>query len=97
MQVGNWFDDVADNDDSEEIEGYYSIEDSLNDLTSNEECLKIMKGWLMQQGNLSMVSTLEAIRDMMGTSSFHDLQVYLDTVTTLSWAQVNRLLNKIKK
>jgi len=51
----------------------------------------------MQQGNLSMVSTLEAIRDMMGTSSFHDLQVYLDTVTTLSCAQVNRLLNKIKK
>jgi len=54
MQVGNWFDDIADNDDSEEIEiieGYYSIKDSLNDLMVNEECLKIMKGWLMQQGN----------------------------------------------
>ena len=100
MQVGNWFDDIADNDESEEIEvidGYYSIKDTLDDLMVNEECLKIMKGWLMQQGNLSMVSTLEAIRDMMGTSSFYDLQVYLDTVTTLSWAQVNRLLNKIKK
>ena len=92
MQVGNWFDDIADNDESEEIEvidGYYSIKDSLDDLMANEECLKIMKGWLMQQGNLSMVSTLEAIRDMMGTSTFYDLQVYLDTVTTLSWAQVS--------
>ncbi len=45
----------------------------------------------------SRSSLLEAIRDMMGTNTFHDLKVYLDTVTLLSWAQVNRLLNKIKK
>jgi len=100
MQVGNWFDDIADTGESEEIEiieGYYSIEDTFIDLMKNEECIKIMKGWLMQQGCLSMVSTLEATRDMMGTQSFHGLSVFMDPVPLKNWAQANRLLNKIKK
>lgn len=100
MQVGNWFDDIADTEESEEIEiieGYYSIEDTFIDLMKNEECVKIMKGWLMQQGALSMVSTLEATRDMMGTMSFHGLSAFMDTLPLYKWAQANRLLNKIKK
>ena len=100
MQVGNWFDDIADTGESEEIEiieGYYSIEDTFIDLMSNEECIKIMKGWLMQQGALSMVSTLEATRDMMGTMSFHGLSAFMDPLPQCKWAQANRLLNKIKK
>ena len=100
MAVGNWFDDIKDDDDSDVIdqpEGFFSIEDSLNDLLANPECLKIMKGWLVQQGSLSMASTLEAIRDMMGTYTFHSMSMYLDTVTQKGWAQVNRMLNKVKK
>jgi len=100
MAVGNWFDDIKDDDDSDVIdqpEGFFSIEDSLNELMANPECLKIMKGWLVQQGSLSMASTLEAIRDMMGTYTFHSMSMYLDTVTQKGWAQVNRMLNKVKK
>ena len=100
MQIGNWFDDIADTGESDEIEiieGYYSIEDTFIDLMSNEECIKIMKGWLMQQGCLSMVSTLEATRDMMGSMSFRGLSAFMDTLPQRNWAQVNRLLNKIKK
>ena len=100
MQVGNWFDDIADTGDGEEIDiidGYYSIEDTFIDLMKNEECVKIMKGWLMQQGALSMVSTLEATRDMMGTMSFHGLSAFMDPLPISKWAQANRMLNKIKK
>ena len=100
MQVGNWFDDIADTGESDEIEiidGYYSIQDTFIDLMSNEECIKIMKGWLMQQGCLSMVSTLEATRDMMGTMSFRGLSAFMDPLPEYKWAQANRLLNKIKK
>ena len=51
----------------------------------------------MQQGALSMDSTLEATRDMMGTMSFHGLSAFMDKLPQRNWAQVNRLLNKIKK
>ncbi|MDY2594835.1 MAG: hypothetical protein SOW34_08060 [Oliverpabstia sp.] len=49
MQIGNWFDDIADDSDSEEIDiidGYYSVKDPVGILFANEECLKIAKGWL---------------------------------------------------
>ena len=100
MAVGNWFDDIKDDDDSDAIdqpEGFFSVEDSLNDLMANPECHRIMKGWLVQQGSLSMASTLEAMRDMMGTYTFHSMSMYLDTVPQKGWAQVNRMLNKVKK
>ena len=100
MAVGNWFDDIKDDDDSEEIEqpdGFYSIEDSLEVLMANSECHKIMRGWLIQQGSLSMASALESMRDMMGTNTFHSLSMYLDTATQKDWAQANRMLNKIPK
>ena len=70
---------------------------AIIDLMKNDECIQIMKGWLMQQGALSMVSTLEATRDMMGTHSFHGLSMFMDVVPLRNWAQVNRMLNKIKK
>ncbi len=100
MQVGNWFDDIKDDDDSDVIDvipGFYSIEDTLAVLMENPECQKIMKGWLVQQGSLSFASSLESMRDMMGTSTFHSLAMYLDNITMKGWAQVNRMLNKIQK
>jgi len=100
MQVGNWFDDIADNDDSEEIEvieGTYSIYDTIHDLLLNEECVKILKGWMVQQGCLSMVSSLEGLNDMMGNDTFYSLNVYMDNISMRGWAQVNRMLNKVQK
>jgi len=100
MQVGNWFDDIADNDDSEEIEvieGTYSIYDTIHDLLLNEECVKILKGWMVQQGCLSMVSSLEGLNDMMGNDTFYSLNVYMENISMRGWAQVNRMLNKVQK
>ena len=100
MAVGNWFDDIADDDDSEEIEvidGYYSIEDTNGVLLANEDCIKIVKGWLMKNGNLTMTSMLTTVRDMMGFNKFVDSLSITGGATPKEFAQLNRQLNKIKK
>ena len=100
MAVGNWFDDIADDDDSEEIEvidGYYSIEDTNGVLLANEECIKVVKGWLMKNGNLTMTSMLTTIRDMMGFGKLPDVLEMTGGATPKQLAQLNRQLNKIKK
>ena len=73
MAVGNWFDEVSDNEDTDEIvviEGNFSIRDTFGELLSNEECFKIIKGWLMKMGNLTVASMLTTLRDMMGFLTF---------------------------
>ena len=100
MAVGNWFDEVTDNEDSDEIvvtEGYYSIEDPFGVLAANEECAKCIKGWFMAQGNLTMASMLGAIAGMMGDAKITMLQSMMDGVTQKDFAKLNRLLSRIKK
>ena len=99
MAVGNWFDEVSDNDDSEEIvvvDGYYSVEDTLGEMLHNEECLKIVKGWMMTMGNLTMASMLTTIRDMMGFYKIADTKSFGD-FSQKQLAQLNRLLSRVKK
>ena len=100
METGNWFDDIADNSDSEEIEvidGYYSIEDTAGVLLANEECMKIVKGWLMTQGNLTLASMLTTVRDMMGFNKFSASLSTFGQPTQKDLAQLNRQLNKVQK
>jgi hypothetical protein len=100
MAVGNWFDEVSDNEDSDEIvvtEGYYSIEDPFAELAANEECVKCVKGWFMAMGNLTMASMIGAIAGMMGDAKITMLQSMMDGVTQKDFAKLNRLLGRIKK
>ena len=99
MAVGNWFDEVSDNDDSEEIvvvEGYYSVEDTCGEMLANEECMKITKGWLMSMGNLTVSSMLTTVRDMMGFRKISEMSS-LAEATPKQLAQLNRLLSRVKK
>lgn len=100
LAVGNWFDDIADDSDSEEIEvidGYFSIYDLNRDLLANEDCFKIVKGWYMQMGNLTSASMMTTIRDMMGDTPFNGGLKLGAEITGKQWAQLNRQLNKIAK
>ena len=100
MAVGNWFDDIADDDESEEIEvieGYYSVEDTAGELLANEECLKIVKGWYMQMGNLTFASMLTTVRDMMGFKKLTEFTSISGEVALKDVAKLNRMLNKVKK
>ena len=104
MAVGNWFDEVSDNEESDEIvvvDGCFSIQDTFGELLSNEECFKIIKGWLMKQGNLTVASMLTTLRDMMGFAKLSDLAAgggsMVGDVTQKDLAQLNRLLSRVKK
>ena len=101
MAVGNWFDEVSDNEDSDEIiviDGYFSIKDTFGELLSNEECFKIIKGWLMKMGNLTVASMLTTLRDMMGFLTFdQENSGLMGAVTPKDIAQLNRLLSRVKK
>ena len=104
MAVGNWFDEISDNEESDEIvvtEGYYSVMDTYGELLNNEECLKIVKGWYMTLGNLTMASMLTTMRDMMGFMPFYSdsgaTSSLMGDVTPKQYAQLNRLLSRVKK
>ena len=97
MAVGNWFDEVSDNEETDEIvviDGYYSVEDTAGECLANEECLKIVKGWFMTQGNLTYASMLTTLRDMMG---FYTIRMVCREATPKQLAQLNRLLSRVKK
>ena len=97
LAVGNWFDEVSDSDESEEIvvvDGYYSVNDTCGEALANEECLKIVKGWFMTQGNLTYASMLTTVRDMMG---FYTITHLCREATPKQLAQLNRLLSRVKK
>ena len=99
LAVGNWFDDIADDSESEEIEiidGYFSVEDTAGEVLANEEGLKTVKGWYMKQGNLTYASMLTTIRDMMGFKKIIEFAENGE-VSRKELAQLNRMLNKIKK
>jgi len=100
MAVGNWFDDVSDDNESEEIEiieGYYSIEDPFAELAANEDCVKCVKGWFISMGNLTMASMIGAIAGMMGDAKITMLSSMMEGTTQKDFAKLNRQLNKIKK
>lgn len=100
MAAGNWFDEVADDEESEEIEvmeGYYSLEDTNEELLSNEECEKLIKAWLMKNKNLTMASMLSTLRSMMGFGKLPEILEMTGGATKKQLAQLNRMLNKIKK
>ncbi len=100
MAVGNWFDEVSDNEESDEIvvvEGCYSVEDTCGELLSNEECLQIVKGWFMTMGNLTMASMLTTVRDMMGFRKISEFSSISGEVSQKQLAQLNRLLSRVKK
>lgn len=100
IKVGNWFDAIADNSDSEEIEiieGYYSIEDPGGELIANEECFKIVKGWFVKEGDLTIASMLKSLQSVLGFQKVYEWAEGTCAASKKEWAQLNRQLSKIKK
>ena len=100
LAVGNWFDDIADDEESDEIEiinGYFSVEDKAEDALSNEECAKVVKGWLMSQGNLTLASMLSTLCSMNGFAPLYQVLSTMGEIPKKDLAKLNRQLNKIQK
>ena len=82
------------------IDGYYSVDDTFAVLLSNDECFKIVKGWLMKMGNLTVASMLTTLRDMMGFMTMRQSAgnaSLMGEATMKDLAQLNRLLSRVKK
>ena len=100
MQAGNWFDSIIDESESTEIvvtEGYYSVEDTLSVLLANEQCVKTIKGWLVQNGQLNSASMLTMLRQMMGHVKVSYICAIPEDEFPVALAKLNRQLSKIKK
>jgi len=99
LKIGNWFDDLVDEDDSDEIEiieGYFSIEDSLGEILDNEQAVKVVKGWMVQNGLISFASMLTMMKDMMGSQRIVDVMKF-GGMEVKNVGKLNRQLSKIKK
>ncbi len=99
LKVGNWFDDLVDEDDGNEIEvveGYYSIEDTLGKILDNEQAVKVVKGWMVQNGLISFASMLGMMKEMMGEQRIVDVLKF-GGMEVKNVGKLNRQLSKIKK
>ena len=59
--------------------------------------MKVVKGWLMSQGNLTLASMLTTVRDMMGFRKVVESIESFVKPSQKEVAKLNRQLNKIKK
>ena len=65
------------------IDGYYSIQDTFIDLMGNEECIKIMKGWLVVNGFLQSNKFEELYSYLTAASKSAQIQLLIKTSTEL--------------
>lgn len=105
MQAGNWFAGQDDDDDSEEIviaDGLYNVECPFGELLANEDCLRIIKGWIMavdsmpDADKLVTVSRLTNWRAMWADRRIMDMNVFKN-LPMKDIARLNRKLSGIVK
>ena len=102
--AGNWFNEQEDEESDEirVIPGMYSVEDTLNPLLYNEECLRLTRGWIMSSKVLNpevkiMASTnLNKWRAKFDFRVLSQMKVFKDLPQT-EFARLNRMLSKVPK
>lgn len=106
MQAGNWFDSERDDTDNEEIQvldGFYSVQDKVGDLFTNEQLIPIVKGWIMSSDHLDngekmlLISRLHNWGAMWGDRTIYEIKMLNESFTPLEKARLNRALSKIRK
>ena len=105
MMAGNWFDEQQEETDSDEIEvipGMYSVEDKLDPLLYNEECLRIVRGWVVTSKCLDpewkvlATTTLIKWRKKFDFRVLSEMKVFKN-LPKAEFARLNRMLNKVPK
>ena len=102
--AGNWFNEQEDeeSDEIQVIPGMYSVEDTLNPLLYNEECLRLTRGWIMSSKVLNpevkvMATTnLPKWRIKFDYRVLPQMKVFKDLPQT-EFARLNRMLSKVPK
>lgn len=99
LKVGNWFDSLKQEDESEELiirAGYYSIEDTLAEILEHPQAMQLVKGWMVQNGMISFASMLGTMKEMMGAQKIADVMKF-GGIEMKHAARLNQQLVKIPK
>ncbi len=102
--AGNWFDEQEEEESDEIIvvPGMFSLEDTLDPLLYNEECLRLVRGWAMSSkclnSELKVLATTNLIkwRQKFNFRVLSDLKVF-EGLPKAEFARLNRMLSKVPK
>jgi len=103
--AGNWFGEQQDEEESDEIvviPGMYSVEDKLDPLLYNEECLRLVRGWIMSskvmlpEMKILASTSLVKWRAKFNFRVLSQMKVFLN-LPVAEFARLNRMLIKVSK
>jgi len=100
VNAGNWFTEQA---DEGEMEDYYHIHMPGGIVLANEECLRLIRGWLMANDEvgftdkMTVVSRLPNYQAMWGDRAIADIPLIKRRISQESQQQLDRMLRRVKK
>jgi len=100
VNAGNWFSEQT---DEGEPEDYYTLDTPGGILFANEECLRIVRGWLMANENMplaekmTVVSRLPNYQAMWGDRTIGQIPAIKRLMTQEDLELLDRMLRRVKK
>ena len=100
VNAGNWF---VEQSDEGELENYYSIDMPGGIVLANEECMRLIRGWLMSNNDVSftdkmtVVSRLTNYQAMWGDRPISEIPLVKRRISEEAKQQLDRMLRRIPK
>ena len=100
VNAGNWF---VEQSDEGEMENYYNIDMPGGMVLANEECLRLIRGWLMSNNDVSftdkmtVVSRLPNYQAMWGDRSIAEIPLVKRRISEEAKQQLDRMLRRVPK
>ena len=100
VNAGNWF---VEQSDEGEMENYYNIDMPGGQVLANEECLRLIRGWLMSNNDVSftdkmtVVSRLPNYQAMWGDRTIAEIPLVKRRISEEAKQQLDRMLRRVPK
>ena len=100
VNAGNWFNEQA---DAGEMENYYTVHTPGAEVFKNDECLRIVSGWLMANQamplpeKMTLISRLPNYAAMWGERSVAEIPAVKRLISAEDLDLLDRMLRRVKK
>ena len=100
VNAGNWFHEQT---DEGELENYYTIDTPGGQVLANEECMRLVRGWLMASEaipfveKMTVVSRLPNYQAMWGDRTISQIPAVKRLVPAQELELLDRMLRRVKK
>jgi len=100
INAGNWFNEQT---DAGELENYYTVDTPGGIVFANEECLRIVSGWLMATDKMGLASKMTVIsrlpnyQAMWGDRTVAQIPVVKKYMSREDLDLLDRMLRRVKK